>query len=501
MTEWANGASDLRLLLWLRVRHARSTINRALFLFGVGVEAGGRSERIYQLYALGLMAAWAVIMWSWLLDTVAGAFAGAGVEVAVLAVRAALAACMVVLVWTGVSRLRTSPLKLTHPDIAQVAASSVSTRAMVLVAMGAQVLVRAVMSAAVGFLLGAGAEVAGAFGVGAAVGFAALGVVVAAAVTGAGWLVGVVRLASGGWRTRQAVMIGVAVVVAAAAGAVLAFVVEPSVFAAVAAVVALATFAALVLVAPRINMTTVIRENALYADLQPFGAFSPLSEQAKADYRRRRKLATRRPRFALLPGEGRRALVARAVLSHVRQYDGLMALVIQGVGVVPLGVLAVLGTGGPLTFLFWLQVVALMPTGAREMSRVFRDDIRNRLIRDRLPFGVLELLVFDSLPAFALSTALACAVCALVAPLGVPVLGVVMLAVVVNACTLFTCGLDAIRLNPRGPRPCYEYGAIAMVLVAFSLSLFAPWPAVAIGIALVGALCAWLVHHGTECAQ
>lgn len=502
MTSLACGTSDLRLLLWLRARHARSTINRALHLLGVGVEAGGRTERLYQPYAVGLMVAWAVIMWSWLLDTMVEGFALAGAAAAELAVQVALAACALALVWIGVNGLRTSPLKLTHADIVLVAASSVSARAMVLVAVGAQVLGGAVVGAAVGFLLGAGAEAAGAFGAGAAVGFAALGAVAVAAAIGAGWLVGVVRLASSQWRARQivATVLALAAVVAVAgAGVALVFAAGPSAFAMAAAAVVLAAFIALSLVAPRINMTAVIKENALYADLQPFGVFSPLSEQAKADYRRRRKLATRPPRFALPPGEGRRALAARAVLSHVRQYDGLFVLVVQGVCVVPLGAMAVLGVGGPVLFLFWLQVVALMPAGARELSRVFRDDVRNRLIRERLPFGALELLVFDSLPAFVLTTALACAVCALVAPPGVPAVGAAALAVVINGCTLFTCGLDAVRLTPRGPRPCYEYGAIAMVLTAFLLSLFAPWPIATAGIALVAVTSAFIIHQGTEC--
>lgn len=496
-----NGASDLRLLLWLRVRHVRSAINRVMYLFGVGVEAGGRSERIYQLYALGLMAVWAVLMWAWLLDAVTKGFAVAGAEAAVLAARAALAACALALVWTGANGLRTSPLKLTHADIAHLAASSVSARVLVLVAAGAQVLAGAALGAAVGYLLGAGAEAAGAFGASAAVGFATLGAVAAVVVTGAGWLAGVVRLACSGWGVRHAVL-GVLVLVAVASGwGALAVFVGLSVVAALAVAVAFIAFAGLAVVAPRIDMTAVIKESALYADLQPFGAFSPLSEQAKADYRRRRKLALRPPRFALPPGESRRALVARAVLSHARQYDGLFALVVHGVCVVPLGVLAVLGTGGPVLFLFWLQVVALMPQGAREMSRVFRDDMRNRLVRDRLPFGALELLAFDSLPAFILTTVLACAVCALIAPPSVLAFAGVALAVVVNVCTLFACGLDAVRLNPRGPRPCYEYGAIAMVLVAFSASLIAPWPIATIGVALVATVCALLVRSCPECAQ
>lgn len=501
MTGEANEASDLPLLLWLRVWHARSALNRVMHLFGVGAEAGGRSERIYQLYALGLMAAWAVLMWAWLLDTVTKGFALAGAEAGVLAVRAALVACALALAWAGLNGLRTSPLKLTHADIAHLAASSVSARAMVLVAAGAQVLAGAALGASVGYLLGAGAEAAGAFGASATAGFAALGAVAAAAVVGTGWLVGVVRLACSGWGVRHAVL-GVLVLVAVSGGwGVLAVFVGLSAVAALAVSVAFIAFAALAVVAPRINMTAVIKESALYADLQPFGAFSPLSEQAKADYRRRRKLALRPPRFALPPGEGHRALVARAVLSHARQYNGMFSLVVHGVCVVPLGVLALLGTGGPVLFLFWLQVVALVPQGAREMSRVFRDDMRNRLVRDRLPFGALELLAFDSLPAFILTTMLACVVCALIAPPGVPAFAGVALAVVVNACTLFACGLDAVRLNPRGPHPCYEYGAIAMVLVAFSISLIASWPMIAVGVALVGAVCAWLVRSCPECAR
>ncbi|MFQ9678348.1 MAG: hypothetical protein ACLRZO_15905, partial [Eggerthella lenta] len=230
---------------------------------------------------------------------------------------------------------------------------------------------------------------------------------------------------------------------------------------------------ALALLAPRVDMTRVIDENSLHADLCRFGMLSPLDRNDIAEYQRRRKLADRPVRFSLPRGEGRLALVQRAALSHARQYDGLASLVMQGAFVVPLGVLALLGAGGPVLFVFWLPVAVLMPQGVREATRAFRDDARNRLVRDRLPFGVLELLAFDTLPAFAATTLLACGAVAATLPGGTSLPLALALAVLVGAASLLCCGLDAVRLFPGGPRLCYEYGALALVGVGFALSLFA----------------------------
>ncbi|CVH76677.1 hypothetical protein BN3658_00799 [Coriobacteriaceae bacterium CHKCI002] len=249
------------------------------------------------------------------------------------------------------------------------------------------------------------------------------------------------------------------------------------------------------------DITAVVKEGALRADLRLVGAFSPLDERAKASYRRRCVLAARPPRFALPPGEGRAALVARAALSHARQREGLLALAFHGTAVVPLGVLAVLGAGDSVLFLVWLQVSVFAPQGARELSRAFFDDVRNRLVRDRLPFGTLELLAFDSLPAFALTTALACASCALALPPGTPVLGAWALAVAVNACSLASCALDAVRPRAGGPWArwmCFELGASAMVATAFLLSLIASPLVAGAGIVAVAAVCARVVHAGVE---
>lgn len=500
---------DVLLLLWLRVRHTRWMLNRIMHLAGAGLDEDGLFDRAYQAYVAAVMLVWFALMASALVDAVAGAFALVGMEVCVLTTRAVLLIPTAAFVWRGVSGLRSAPLKLSHPDIAYLAASPISARALVGVAVAAQAFAGGLAGFAAGFLLGVGLESAGAL----ALPPAAVGLVAALLVGAAvalGWLPGIVRLVSRCWRVRDVVVaVVILLVVGVAWSAFVLMAGQPVLLASVtyvalgvgaAATGAVATLA-LALVAPRVDMTRVIDESSLHADLCRFDALSPLDHQTVAEYQRRRRLADRTLRFSLPSCEGRAVLVAHAALSHLRQYDGIPMLVVQGALVVPMGVLAVLGVGGPVLFLFWLQVLVMTPAGVREATRMFRDDVRNRLVRDRLPFSVLELLVFDALPAFAFTTAIACGVMVAATPSGVSLAATFGLVVLMNAGLLLCCGLDAIRLFPGGPRPCYEYGTIALVGVAFLLSLFASQPAALAGLALTCAALAALVHFGVECAR
>ena len=450
---------DVRLLLWLRARHARSALNRTLHLVGAGVDDGGWGERAYQLYAVGIMLVWAALMAAALVDAIQGVFVGLAAAVCSLAVQGALLAVALVLLRVGIAGARTTPLKLSHPDIAYLAASAVSARALAGVPAGVQAFAGAAAGAALGFLLGVGLESASVLA-GAPAAVALAGAALAAAAVALGWVVGFVRLASdgwSGWRTAAAAFVLVAfavswcgVALAAGADALLA----PATFAVLSVggffVLAVAAIA-LALLAPRVDMTRVIDENSLHADLCQFGMLSPLDRNDIAEYQRRRKLADRPVRFSLPRGEGRLALVQRAALSHARQYDGLASLVMQGAFVVP--------------------------------------------------FGVLELLAFDTLPAFAATTLLACGAVAATLPGGTSLPLALALAVLVGAASLLCCGLDAVRLFPGGPRLCYEYGALALVGVGFALSLFASAAVAAMGMALFAAAVALVVRFGSECVR
>ncbi len=499
---------DVRLLLWLRVRHARWTLNRLMHFVGAGIDDDGWAERAYQLYALALMLVWLVLMVAALLYGVREAFAAADASLHLIALQLVLLVGALVLARRGIAAVRTSPLKLSHPDIAYLAASALSAWALVGVAAVVQGLAGGAALFVLGALVGVGLESAGVL----AMPPAALGLAAAPLGTGAvlaGWLAGVARLAAARWRTRTSVAVGAGFVVAAVGWAAAVSASGPSALYAPATLIAMGVLAALVCLAlgvalamraPRIDMTLVIEESTLHADLCRFDVLSPLDRNDIAAYQRRRKLAARPVRFGLARGEGRAALVAHAALSHLRQYDGIPLLLMQGSFVVPLGVLAVLGVGGPALFLFWLSALVMAPMGVREATRAFRDDMGNRLVRDRLPFGALELLVFDSLPAFALTTLVACAVSVALAPAAVPLPAVLALVVLLNVGPLLCCGLDAVRLGPRGPRLCYEYGALAFVGAAFLLALRSSVPEIAAGMALVCILLAVAVRSSVECA-
>ncbi|MFQ9180986.1 MAG: hypothetical protein ACLR3C_14635 [Eggerthella lenta] len=68
----------------------------------------------------------------------------------------ALFAVALVPLRVGIAGARTTPLKLSHPDIAYLAASAVSARALAGVSAGVQAFVGAAAGAAPGFLLGVG---------------------------------------------------------------------------------------------------------------------------------------------------------------------------------------------------------------------------------------------------------------------------------------------------------------------------------------------------------
>lgn len=471
---------DVCLLLWLRVRHARTALVRLVHAGGTDlVEDRGLGERAYQLYLAAIAAVWAALMWAALLDATAAAFAAAGPALSATALTLGLMAPVTVFAWAAVRALRTSPVKLARADIPFVAAGPLGMRAIA--------------------------------GTGCAVSM--LGA--AAAAAGGAWALGAARLACPrGARRRGTVALALAAAAAALGAAVLALGVPPAAFApggpgaAVACAAGIAACAAegglLVLLAPRIDRASVIVENALYADLQPFGPLSPLDPQVVADYRRRRKLAARLARgvrFRLPLASGAGALVSRAALSHLRQYGGLPSLLAFGASAALLGVLALAGVGGPVTFLFWLAALVMFPQGVREATRAFRDDLRVRLVRDRLPFGTLSLLVLDSLPGFAAASAVSCAVVALALPAGFPLAAGLALAVLVNAAAVLCCGLDAVSLFPGGPRPFYEAGALVLVAATGALSL-AGLPSLTVaGAAAACVGMAAVVHGGAERAR
>ncbi|WP_139652627.1 hypothetical protein [Raoultibacter phocaeensis] len=498
---------DMRLLLWLRIRHARTTLSRIMHMAGTDpVADGGAGERAYQLYIAVFIAIALVLLWAALLDTIASTFALLGIEAAVSAFHAGLLAMAAVFVATGASGLRRSPLTCSHPDIAYVFASGMNMPSVAFVALAVRVLGSGIVGGLLGYALGVG--LASASLAVEPVAMALVGGLGTAAAAGGGWLVGAVRLA--GKRARGSVAwAGAVLVVLALAAVALSVTADPltvlagsgfalAMFA--EAAVTIACVVAATLCARTFDRAIIIEENALFADMQPFGAFSPIDPNTIREYRRRKKIALRRPRFRLPAGSGRAVLTARAALSLVRQYDGLPVLVMQGLVAAPLGVYALSGAGGLIALLFWIQALLMFSQGIREETRAFGDDIRVRLVRDRLPFNALELLVFDTLPSFALVAAISTGAIVLFAPyMQVSVLWAVVLGLVLSASYVLARGFDAIRLPLTGRTIDYEVGALALVsCLGIVASFSGPTWWLVLAASALGALFAAIVRYGTE---
>lgn len=501
---------DVRLVLWLRIRHVRTAVSRLFHAVGADPLADDSlGERVYQLYAAAIMVVWVVLMWAALLDGCAAAFIALGPALSATVFSAALLAPALILAVSGFKAMRTSPLKLTHPDIPFVAASPLNTRSLVAVGAARTMALGCVTAGFVGFALGVGLN-SGMGGFITPLSCALVAALLVAVALVGVWLAGIARLAlvQKGWGTRVLLALVLAVAVVGAA-LVLMLVVQPVlVTSGGVALVCVWSFSlvcgevlVLIWLAPRIDMTVVIQENVLFADLQQFGMFSPLDQTTISDYRRRRKLAARGPLLRMPVATGRGALVARAVISLVRQYEALPGLLMQGALAAPLGVITLFGGGEPVLLLFWLAALVMFPNGVRPATRAFRDDMRVRLVRDRLPFGTLELLVFDSFPAFILVNVVSSVMVVLTLPAHISLAMGLLGAVLINAAVTLSCGLDAISLFRGGPRPIYEIGVIVLVAVAGVLSFTGqPW-LVLVGMATVCGVVALVVQGGIEHAR
>lgn len=542
---------DAWVLVRLKARHGWTALCRAMHLVGADPSVDRDVlDRLYYLYLVAALVGYAVVLWALVLSVAVPAVAQLGAA-AVLVPRLYGAVVALAAGAASVTALRRSPLKLTEPDVALVATGPLRLEVVALVWLVPGAVLCAVAGGAVGYLVGAGVQAAG-----EAVdlpGMVLCAALLAACAGAAPWVVGVVRLARrrislrAGARRVACVVAGV--LVAAAAVLCAAFsLTAPDVFlgratSLAAAPLLLDVFAAecaLVLAfGRRMDATRLVGENALFAQLSKFTATASLFDATNARaYRRRCKVAARRPWLGLPAAEGPAAVVARSALSCARQPEGLPALLRLGFAFVPLGVLACGQVGGVGLLLVWVMAVLLAADDVRELGRAFRDDVRLRLVRDRLPFGTLALLACNALAPGAVVAVLAAATSALAAValahstallgelaasatagggLGTLFGGVsagaavpdpalaALTALTITAALVLCCGWDAVAL-PRGRRGAgpshvrraasFEQGFVLLAVLVFLLIACGMPVPLAVAVACVPLV--WAARAGVE---
>lgn len=410
--------SPTLILLRLDVRHAADELRWAFWAAGTDLaDERDAIDRIYQLYIVLIMMGAIASCWMFALDTARSAGAGLTGISASICMLALHLAPLVALVLKADEALRGCPVHITAADIAWLS-RSIPKGLWVASSVTKNLVSYAAVAACCGYLLGTFGE--SAIGTQAAIVVAALmclGTPIGAALGNAAGLARMIaprrrRLAAGAILAIGAAGcwgLGGLMATILRANTLAPITLPPQTGALCASACAMG-IAPLVTAARAARMDRIIDANSLYADMHSLRHLR-IAPGGGAPYRkllRIRRLEARRFRSVINIGSGMLAPVSRAFISHVRQPMPLLsAALFWGVIIIPW--YAVLATTAHhfMMNLVWLVLAIQGMESAREVTRVFTEDCRNRIIHDALPFGRIRLLLADS--ALAASILVACA--------------------------------------------------------------------------------------------
>lgn len=396
---------DFRVLFGLRWRQFRDSAVYWLRVLGYQPNERSLSQALYLLYLIGIGALWFVAMWGW-------AYFEAGRIGAALAptttadlLRIVPVAILVGQVWVMVGALRSTPLKLSFPDMAYVAGSPLARSVPVLLGFARGILTRLLLFGALAALLAViaipDADLSGYASTRAA--FAAAPLVVLTWATA--WLLGVSRLAFP--RLAQIrflwvaplLLLGVAHVYPAAVlwpGQALVLAIYGQaplwLFPALTAV-ALLLVLVFVAVGNRINMIHAADESLIYARIQALGLMAWRDPRLQARIRLQGNRTARTPWLKLPRTTGFSTLLARAALSYLRHPSMLVTSFLWGAAITQAAVWILVNQLPVQLWIGWLLVIGVAPPVG--LLNVFSEDLEEPFLRQFLTVDGFRLLVAD----------------------------------------------------------------------------------------------------------
>lgn len=387
--------ADFRLLSWLRGRQWRSSALYWLRTLGYDPQRQGFIDRLYALYLIVFGLLWITGV------GIAAVYQAAQIGRALpLSVTQAFLAVVPWLVIAGaiyllVRGLRASPVLLSFPDMAFVAASPLSRTAFVgvnfiqsciqhwLVVLPILSLLTVVMAQPLGEQIGRMAALRA-----AAVAAPLIPLLLAIA-----WVLGLLRLerqderGSSWWWLGAFLLAPLAWVLPplrAPGAAVSAAITGSTVLVSTVAlwVVALLAIAALLRVARNTNLIAAAEESRTYARLNALGLMAFLAPDVAMRIRRQEALARRKARFRLPNGNGATALVARSLLLSLRRPWALLRLFLWGVAAAVSACWLLLGHAPLLLWFFWITFLVLAPP--KMLIEAFEADVTDPYLRQLL---------------------------------------------------------------------------------------------------------------------
>lgn len=476
-------------LVWLKLRHAKALFIRIMYMTGTDFAGDTNfTDRSYQVYVLLAAIGAVALTWLGVLDVVSSTFVTLGAPVAEAVFASLILLPVTVLPLFVVSSLRSSPIKLSHADISYIATSPVSVVVILHVELISALLPYGALGFIPGYFLTAGVQ---AVIPSVAPLSSAILLGLALLVVGfASWLPGLLRLFFRPFLSRALSALALLTALCPMALLFVYYFAQPlefslmlSIFNAFFVDIVLILVAVLIIVlvlltvvASRLSATVLIEKNALYAELYSLRHLQFFDPNTYRLLSRRRKLSLRGP-VIVLQGSVPQNLISRAVLSHVRQYEALVNIALMGFVAVPLGVLLLTSELSIMFFLLWTASLLGSSVGQRELTMVFRDDQRNRMLRDHLPFTTPMLLFMDSLPAALLASFASLATLCLLIPVSMHLLYCILYALLIIAAVIICTGLDHVQLSSRvsanvnGWRFSYELSFLLFSLGTMALSI------------------------------
>ncbi len=481
MGSHSSGAlSGIGQLAWLKFRHLRTEAVYWGYAAGTDiVEDTSVSERIYQLYVLLILAGSTVSIWGMALSQVEGVFAEVGRPLVSVAAAALWAVPLVSFAALTLKSVRTSPLRFTDADTAFIATGQFSASALVAVSALFSLPLGVIAACCLTFLLADG-MMAGHAALDPWQLMAVFGLIEAAVILAAR-LIGCARLARASKRGRLTFTV-VAGALALALSALLAAVlyrVGPlsSLYAlsqaggfipamiplAVAVMLAVCTVA----VGKRVDLICAIEESGAYAQL--FGV-RHMRFSAPDTYRelaRRYRVSHRRfrPRVPLMAGPG--AFIMRALMTHLRQPEGILSLLVVGLVLMPSGALVLSAQMHPATLFIWGYLSFGLSSSVREMGLAVREDVRVRAIRDLMPQTTLVIALLDAIPALVFVGGVSLGALGAISALVMPVApSAFAIALLLGAAFALSAAFDALDMPYARLQPSVALGVLIMAIVA-----------------------------------
>jgi len=399
---------DIPAILWLRWRQFRDGAVYWLRVLGYQPNEKSLSQNLYVLYLFGIGLIWFGAMWTFFYDQ-----ANALGSLLPLTSLADLLQILPLIglaaqVYVFVNALRSTPLKLSFPDMAYLAGAPISPTAPVIVGFGRQVLLRLLLLSMglaliamflirpLGPNLGTQAVLRAIL---ASIAFVLLTWTIA-------WLLGILRLIFrvGHWRylwvapfllfplaylfpdlllwPSRAFLLNVYGVLP---GWVLPFIL----------LLALALIYFLGRLSDRVNMVQATDESIIYARIQALGLLAWRQLDLQFRIRLQSTQAARKPFLSLAKAEGLWMLVTRAGLSYLRHPMLLLFSLVWGAVMTHVAVSTIRNQLPVQVWIGWVLVASFVPPNG--LLHVFRVDLEERFLRQFLPFDGFQLFIADVL--------------------------------------------------------------------------------------------------------